>query len=413
MKGVYLQPRSPYYWIRIYDKSQPIASKRPQSLPTKIRATARDLAEYKASRSENRRPVYRGNAAILSLLKQVRNEVVIKNIEEKVNITIQRQKTFMQAFNEMLATRSIIHSKSYLKPGTLLIYKGAANHFINACGNHFLSVYSLACNNQLLSYCNKLNHSRTYISILTRTLKTCFSHFIKNGWCTFNPIEVTRGEKKTPVVIPPHDLDTILAHFKASPFIHNYYFIRFLQLTGCRPSSAMVQLISQINFSSGIITITNVKTVTTKDTASYQFPIYPALSDLLLAIIAYNKSTAAKYPNPSGRLFPQFSYNEHHYNDSLKFFTRGIHTLLGKSLKKKDSKSKDSPAVNPKIERAYTLKHLRSTFASNLVNNSNLNSLVIMGLLDHGDIKTTASHYTKVNLDKARVALSTPDSSTT
>jgi integrase len=402
MKGIYSQPRSPYYWLRYYDKTIEIASKRRKSVCTKIPITDRDLKEIAKAKAENRKPNLIGNKALTSIVKQIKNEIILKNIEDAVDIVLPRSLFFIEAFNRMISQRTIPNTKTYIKPGTVLIYKQAKQHLIEACDNLPLHEYGPDEYNDLIRRLNDKECSRAYISMMTRTLHTCFNYFIKNKWCQVNPIEVTQSTESAPVVIPQKDIDTILAPLKSSKFTHNYYFVKFLQLTGCRPSSAMVQRIQDIDFQAKVIRITNVKTSLTKEAESYPFPLYTELNELLTEIIAYNTANAVKYPNPTNRLFPQFAFNEHHYNESLKFFSRAIRFLMGTPVQKKGAKNKRKIERPQLISRVYSLKHFRSTFVTNLIKNPKFKDLAVSRLVDHADLKTTRKHYYYFDVDNAR-----------
>lgn len=385
MRGVYIPANSRFYWLKYYDKTEPVLSKRPKRISTKIPASLRDLNERDKASQEKRTPIYTGTADLRSVVKIIRKEITYTHIEQTTQITIPRSITFMQSFNNMLAERTVPQHPKYLKPGTVKIYNGVAEHFINACGDLPVTDYSDNTMHKLLVYLNKKNHSKTYISIITRTLRAIFNYFIKKKLCISNPIETTRATRNEPVVISDAELSMILDHLRKSPFKHNYFFVKFLQLTGCRPSSAMVQRIDKIDKENNVIYIENVKTNLQKSSPYYQFPLYPELAELIDQIKDWNKSKEEKYPNPQNRLFPQFGYTEHHYNESLKFFPRAIKQLLKTN----------------KITRRYTLKHLRSTFASKLINSGNFNILVVNKLLDHADIKTTKEHYAKLLTNEA------------
>jgi integrase len=383
MKGVYLQKNSKYYWIRIYDKSQPIASKRRVSVPTKILGTPRDWQEFHQARAENRRAKYTGNAAIAKLVKNVRQAVVIKNIEEQVQITLPHPISFKEAFNEMIIDRTYTGSPDAIRPKTRVMYESAAHHFIMALGDHPLSYYNPDSYKKLILYYHSIQLKQTSISIHTRTLKACFNWFIKKNLCAHNPIRVQQFEIADPKIIPQTDIDIILNHFSSKDEKYQYVFIMFLCLTGCRPSSAVVQLLSDIDFTNNIIFIQNVKTGHLKNTRAYSFPLYNKLADVLQPYIK-------TLPPVTTRLFPQFRYADT-YNDSLKFFTRAIKLL---------TTSQNGAA--PQLKQRYTLKQFRSSFASMLVNDKNISEARLARLLDHTKSETTHKHYVYYDMLKMK-----------
>lgn len=78
-----------------------------------------------------------------------------------------------------------------------------------------------------------------------------------------------------------------------------------------------------------------------------------------------------------------------HYTWPLSFWKRGIGFLF---------KAK-------KISKAYSLKQIRPTLASYLINNLKMDIFTVKKLLDHSDVKITDNHYIDFRVDNVRKEL--------
>ncbi len=149
-------------------------------------------------------------------------------------------------------------------------------------------------------------------------------------------------------------------------------------LTGCRPSSAIVQLKEHIDFNHKRITIRNVKAGERKGKPLYRFPLYNELQSLL-------EEMGVKQGD-KGRLFDMYNLVIKNYTSPLSFWDRFVKKLY----------------LEKKIQNTYTLKQIRSTFASFLVNILKLDIFVVKKLMDHANIKITDKNYVDFNVNVAR-----------
>ena len=94
-------------------------------------------------------------------------------------------------------------------------------------------------------------------------------------------------------------------------------------------------------------------------------------------------------PGDTGRLFDMYTIVPENYTWPLSFWDRKIGFLL---------KSKS-------IERKYTLKQIRPTLASFLINVLKMDIYTVKKLLDHANIKITDKNYVDFNVNTARKEL--------
>jgi integrase len=404
MKGVILDPKSPYYWIRCYDRSEQLPEKRRKKLNTKIEVTEADWKRFREAKKKGKgtKTVLHGSSELKKIVDGFRRGLARKNLEQRSGVKLELDKTLTEGYEEYKKVHSVPASKDFLKEKTLINYTIAVNHMIAACSDKFIYKYDEDDYIKLLEYFEKLKipgkkilqkdgsekqtfkkMSQNSRSIYTRSLRSLWKYFCQKNYAAKIIIEAVEPEEKDPAPIPLEEMFSILSYLKASKdSVYHYQLIYFMLLTGCRPSSAMVQLKSDISFKRKIITIQNIKTGKNKGKLTYKFPLYPELEKLL-------KEMNVK-DNDSGRLFNMFTLNEVHYTYPLSFWERAIKVL-------NNAKS---------INDYYTLKQIRSTTASFLVNVKGINSLYVKRLLDHSDIKVTDKHYIEHDLKALRDELS-------
>lgn len=376
MKGVYIRKDSPYYWIRFYDKYEQHENRKRKSINTKIEVTGSDW-----NRSANKHPL-NGTPALRSKLKSFRDGLNNRNIEIQSGVKIRYDLKLLDGYEEFKQVRSVPGSKKEVKQKTLINYKLAVDHFVSCSGNKLIYKYTDKDYVALLNFFEKKELSRNSRSIYTRALKTLWNYFVQKSYTLKNIIEPVEAETKDPDPIPLDDMFTIIEYFKAdTDYPHHYWIVYFMLLTGCRPSSAMMQLKEDIDFKRKTITIKNVKTGKRKGKEFYKFPLYTELEKLL-------KEMKANDGNP-GRLFAMYSIVPEHYTWPLSFWKRGIGFLF---------KAR-------KISKAYSLKQIRPTLASYLINNLKMDIFTVKKLLDHSDVKITDNHYIDFRVDNVRKEL--------
>lgn len=375
MKGVYVRKESPYYWIRYYDKYEQTETRKRKSINTKIEVTDSDWKRHKESKQ------LLGTPELRNKLKSFRDGLNNRNIELQSGVKLRHDKTLLDGYEEFKQFRSVPGSKKEVKLKTLQNYKLAVDHFVSCSGNKLIYKYTDKDYVALLNYVEEKELSRNSRSIYTRALKTLWNYFLQKSYTLKNIIEPVEAEAKDPDPIPLDDMFTIIEYFKADKdYPHHYFIVYFLLLTGCRPSSAIMQLKEDIDFKRKIIVIKNVKTGRRKGKEFYKFPLYNELAKLLKAM---------KPDNKAGRLFDMYSIVPEHYTWPLSFWKRGIASLL---------KAK-------KISKAYSLKQIRPTLASFLINKLKLDIFTVKKLLDHSDIKITDNHYIDFRVDNVRKEL--------
>lgn len=394
--GVYVQKNSPFYWWRYYDKYA-LNNKR-KSFNTKIEIIPSDLTKTKKKKNGEQIKL-QGTPELWRKIKAYRQSLTDKKFEFENNVQLKYELLLSQGYDEFKKFRSVPGSRKQIKQKTIINYDIAVKHMIAACGDKKIYKYSGEKDYvALLHYFDKIKvPGKTIIddngkevktfkkmsintkSIYTRSLRSLWNYFCDKNYAVRNIIEPVESEEKDPSPIPLDEMHTIISYFQQD-YKHSahYQFIFFLLLTGCRPSSAIVQLKENIDFKRKIITIKNVKTGKIKGKEFYKFPLYKELEKLI--------REAQVKPGDTGRLFHQFKLNELNYTYPLSFWERGIKVLK----------------MHGKISQYYTLKQIRSTTASYLINVLKMDIYTVKKLLDHASVKVTDKHYLELNLKKVR-----------
>ncbi|MBU1095795.1 MAG: tyrosine-type recombinase/integrase [Bacteroidetes bacterium] len=398
MKGVYIQNNSPYYWLRYYDKLEHNPTRKRKSVNTKIKVTPSDKQKL-AGRKTGEKLELQGTPELRKLLKSFKVGLAERDIQARSGVKLRKDLKLSEGYQEFKQARSVPGSKRELKLKTFENYNIAVDHMIASCGDKKIYKYTAQRDYvDLLNYFenrkiggkkikNKEGKDETIYksmsintrSIYTRSLRTLWKYFVEQNHAAVNIIEPVEAEDKDPEPIPIGEVYTILNQFDDDDeYPHHFWIIAFMLLTGCRPSSAIVQRKEDINFKSKVITIRNVKSGKRKKKEYYKFPLYWALEDLI-------KSMGVKQGD-TGRLFDMYSVVPANYTWPLSFWKRKVHFLkLGKY-----------------ISDEYTLKQLRPTFISFLINVLKMDIYTVYKLADHANIKVTDKHYVSFKLDNAR-----------
>jgi integrase len=271
---------------------------------------------------------------------------------------LQNKKINTPKFSELF--EKYLTEKDY-KKSTSVIYRESEKVILEALGDRAITEYSEEDNLLLRAYYKKKNHSQNTQSIRTRAIKSFFNWCVRKKIINENPIEHIKEESKPVEIIPKPEFEKLLEYAK-SKNKHAYYFMKFLEMTGFRRSTALELKWEQINFNEKFIAADNVK----KDRV-FEFPLTDDLINLL-------KEMEIK---KDGNVF---SYKK----GGLKFWYRYQRLL-----------------EFPKI---YGLHQIRKTFISRLVN-ENYSLYDVAVLADHKSIKTTLKHYTKANINRIREQL--------
>lgn len=382
MASIYTQKNSPYYWIRYYDILEHEPSRKRKSLNSKIPITPADQRRIEEAKKKGDKPELQGTPELKKRLREFKTGLAERNMQAKSGVKLIKRLTLSEGYKEFKEARSIPGSKKYLKPKTFQSYDIAVNHFIEVAGDRLIYKYTENDYVKLLYHFEEKELSRNSRSIYTRSLHALWKYFVDQFYTNQNIIETIEPEEKDPDPILLEDMYVIIQYLKEDKsYPHHYWIIYFMLLTGCRPSSAIVQLKEDIDFKRKRITIKNVKAGGRKGKPFYRFPLYAELKNLI-------EEMGVK-PGDTGRLFEMYTIVPENYTWPLSFWDRKIGFLL---------KSKS-------IERKYTLKQIRPTLASFLINVLKMDIYTVKKLLDHANIKITDKNYVDFNVNTARKEL--------
>lgn len=399
MNGIYTQPKSPYYWLRYYDKFEPEPSRKRKSVNTKIQITPADKRRLESARQNGQKVDLQGTPELKKLLKEFKSGLAERDIQLKSGVKLRKDLKLSEGYAEFKKARTVPGSKKELKKKTLINYDIAVAHMIQACGDKKIYKYTDKKDYvDLLHYFENLkikgkkiikkdktvdyeyrNMSTNSRSIYTRALQSLWNYFVEEKHASKNIIEPVDSEETDPNPIPPDEMYSIVSYLReVKEYPHQYWIVYFMLLTGCRPSSAIVQLKEDIDFKGKKITIRNVKAGKRKKKLFYRFPLYKELEKLI-------REMGVK-EGDKGRLFDMYQVVPENYTWPLSFWDRRIKLL-------KTAKS---------ISDMYTLKQIRPTFISFLINILKMNIYVVYKLADHANIKITDKHYVDFKLNSAR-----------
>jgi site-specific recombinase XerD len=198
-------------------------------------------------------------------------------------------------------------------------------------------------------------------SIYSRSLRNFFGWLKEEKYVNDNFVIIEKGEKKQVEIIP----DIVFSKIKdylCNQNKNGFYFVRMLELTGLRKSSALNMAWEQVNYEQKNLCVKNVK-----KNRDFIFP----LTDEIISLL---KEIGIK---ETGKIF-QYS------SDNLAFWYRAQREL--------------------KIEKVYGLHQIRKSFISKLVNDGMAISDVAT-LADHKSMQTTQQYYVKTNIDRLRSLL--------
>jgi len=379
MKGVYVQQNSPYYWIRYYDKQAKEPNQKRRSVNTKIPVTPADKRKIETSKGTGEKPDLQGTPELRKLVRDFKMGLAERNIMALSGSKIKKDKILSEGYKEFKEKRSVPGSKKFLKEKTFGSYDLAVKHFLTVAGDHYIYNYTESDYVNLLYLFEEKGLSINTRSIYTRSLRTLWKYFVEQYYTNENIIEAIPSEEKDPDPILLEDMYVIIQYLKQNDeYKHHYWIIYFMLLTGCRPSSAIVQLKEDISFRRRRITIKNVKAGGRKGKQFYRFPLYAELERLLIDMGVKEGDT--------GRLFDMFAVVPANYTWPFSFWDRRIGLLLSANA----------------ISRRYTLKQIRPTLASFLINVLKTDIYTVKKLLDHANIKITDKSYVDFNVNVAR-----------
>ncbi len=382
MRGVYVQKNSPYYWIRLYNKFEEDPKKRRKSYNTKIPVTPADRKRAEEAHKRGERAKLVGTPELRKLVREFQQGYAEWALQKNAKFNLKKEKKLSEGYEEFKIDRTVPGKKKSLKPKTLQTYSLAVKHFIDCCKDKDIYLYKESDYAQLLYYFEERNLSINARSIYTRALKSLWNYFVGKKYTMQNIIEPVEPEEKDPAPIPLEEMWSIIKYLKDGRYPHHWQIVYFMLLTGCRPSSAIVQRKEDINFRRKIIKIRNVKTGARKGKEYYIFPLFWELERFL-------KEDMNVKQGESGRLFEQFAVIPENYTWPMSFWKRAMKILHSAKV----------------VSEKWTLKQIRPTTASYLINVLELDIFDVKKLLDHTDIKITDKHYIRYEVKRIREKL--------
>ncbi len=273
---------------------------------------------------------------------------------------------------------------------TLYAFKDKYINFIKVAGTHKYAVSVDLSFRKLISYINQdvplielnrlmleeyllkvFGHSKYSAYLYLRTLKAAMYKAIVWGYLKENPIKGIKLPKipqKHPTFISELELDKIIECVKEKD-LQDIVVTAFF--TGMRMSEILNLQWSAVNFNSGIITVQNSETFTTKSKRERVIPMHGKVKELL---IHRNNNSGSHVFSKNGILYHQ-EFISHKFKNAVR--------QVG-------------------LPEALHFHSLRHSFASNLVQKG-ISLYVVKELLGHESITTTQiySHLRQDSLVKA------------
>ena len=261
-------------------------------------------------------------------------------------------------FNDLMLSKAFekfLRSR-VTKPQTKKNYEFVVNSFIQLIGNKPINQYT---RQDSIDYINKLKEagkSANTVASYTKQLKVIWKWFVEEDIAVKNIIRTEPRKKVIVRTIPPEDLKKIFEYFRSKKnnaytnvFKEHVNIIRFLYLTGFRPSTLAVLRTEDIRLNELTIYYHNEK-----ENKQAVFPIHSALQELLLTMDL----------TPGRLVFPRL-------DKRLCFWKRAM-------------KSKE-------LQMDYTVKMLRKTLATEIAKKISVSAASFV--MDHEDSEVTKDHY--------------------
>jgi site-specific recombinase XerD len=378
MPFLYIQKKSPYYWIGYYDIKRPDGKRNP-ALNTRIPVTAADRERYAQNQLLPKpRPKFKpqGTKEARELLKKFSIDLAERDIYAKSGINTREFRSLIEGLDEYLYN----HPK--IKPNTVSSYIYAMKLFITAIGNKDIHKITEHDCSTFIRYMIKNTKSEATQNSYTKRLWVLFNYFVKKKWCNENIITITDAPEYMPDPIPEDELKIILnfyahkrgytdkegkkayQHLNPAVAARQLAVIKIMLETGFRQSTLLLLGPKDIDYKEGIVKAINVK----RNNKPFIFPLHKRLL-----------KTIKNLPLPCGekagsgeQYFPEYK----NY-DSLNFWERDLKRLLKDEM----------------IKRYYQMYQLRDTFNSRLAN-AGVDEATREVLLDHYSDKINRMHYT-------------------
>ena len=386
--ALYIREDSSFYWLAIYNKYESNPNKKRVKFSTGIQVTKADQQRYikwkKNGAPQNHRPSLMGNENTRKLIRDIKESQLKDDIQRKTRVKIKRRMKLSEGLEEYIQTHTRIGDKQSLSVKTIKSYRTAVGHLISAteADKEIHKYYKAIDFNMFLAYMEDHDYAEATRTSFTKTLASLWNYFIDQGYATEQLIEIYKSSKiQKPEDIPLDEFNTILKFYEKS-YPDRWEFIYYLLLTMNRPSTAMMQKRSDINFKKNYILMPNVK-AKRKSANRYAYPIFDELEKLL------NRILQRPVADSSDRLFANFKIGTSNYTDSLWWWYVDQKRLHLRGL----------------ISQTYELKQIRKTFPSFAINEIGMLSEEIRHLLDHTDKSVSENFYINERLDKIRARL--------
>lgn len=383
MPSIYFQKNSPNYWIFYYDKFNPNPAKRKQRFNSKIEFTPADkkrVDEWLRSGADpKKKPKVFGNEKTKQLLTSLNAGRLEKEIAIKTGIKIKSPLKLSEGCEEYIRGKIKPGDRSSMKIKTMEMYRYAVKHFITATGkDDLIHKYYPGDYAMLLALFEERDYAEATRETFSNHLFVLWNYFVEKNYC-FNNI-ITVYQPKT--VLKPHDIPLnefkiILRFYSNQPV--KYEWVYYLLLTMTRPSTALVQERSKIDFNRKFIEMLNVKG-TRKKSPYFIYPLFRELEELIKQIM--------KRPivDNSNRLFSHFKIGKRNYTDAFWWWYADQKKLKMVGL----------------ISEAYEMKQIRKTFPSYAINELGFSKEEIKFLLDHTDESVAENYYLNLRYDVIR-----------
>ena len=364
MKGVYIQDRSPYYWIRYYDKQE----KKPKSLNTKIEVTNADRRKWEAAKGTGERAKLEGTYELREQVRSFRIGLAERSIYIQTGVKIKRRKKLSEGIQLFMIDKPLLKTQSRTS------YRNVVNRFIEGIGHDkYINEYQSRDYYNFVEWLKDKGYKEASKSSFTKHLSVIWNYFVKKEYANENIIQIIQAPQGIPEPIPQKDLKYILDFYKRKIKLFNDKkisfteseikqqsdFVHLMYYTGFRQSTILDLDWSRVHMRERLMIANNIK-----GSKIFAFPIHKKLEKLLKDM----------RPENEGKLFNYKS------TDSLSFWDRDLIKMVEQK----------------KIRKKYQMYQLRDTFASSSAL-SGMDMSIVQDLLNHSDIKVTKKHYAIVD----------------
>ncbi|MBS3945279.1 MAG: hypothetical protein KGZ42_07270 [Melioribacter sp.] len=383
MPSIYFQKNSPHYWIFYYDRFNPNPAKRKQRFNSKIEITSADKKKIelwlKTGADPSKKPKINGNEKTKQIINALIQGRLEKEIAIKTGIKIKSPVKLSEGCEEYIANKIKIGDRKSIKSKTQEMYRYSVKHFIEATGrDDVIHKYYPGDYAKLMALFEEKDYAEATRETFSNHLHILWNYFVKQNYCLNNIITVYQPATiQKPQDIPLNEFKIILRFYSKQP--EKYEWVYYLLLTMARPSTALVQKRSKIDFTRKYIEMLNVKG-TRKRSPYFIYPLFRELEELIKRIME------RPVVDNSDRLFSHFKIGNNNYTDSFWWWYADQKKLKMVGL----------------ISDTYEMKQIRKTFPSYAINELGFSKEEIKFLLDHTDESVAENYYLNLRYDTIR-----------